>query len=44
MYYKFRIHLIEPLSITTLSSFLEQLDIKINAFYDIARDELKASR
>ena len=44
MHYKFRVHLIEPLSTTTLSSFLEQLDIKVNAFYNIARDELEANR
>ena len=40
MHFKFRIHLTEPSSTTTLSSFLEQLDAKANAFRDIARDEL----
>ena len=44
MHYKFRVHLTEPLPTTTLSSFLEQLDVKANAFYDIARDELGAGR
>lgn len=44
MHYKFRIHLTEPVSTTTLSNFLEQLDSKANSFYDIARDELGVSR
>ena len=40
MHFKFRVHLTEPSATTTLSSFLDQLDTKANAFYDIARDEL----
>ena len=40
MHFKFRVHLTEPTTATTLSSFLEQLDSKANAFCDIARDEL----
>ena len=44
MHFKFRVHLNEPTSNTTLSSFLDQLDSKANAFYDIARDELDAGR
>ena len=43
MHFKFRVHLTEPSATTTLSSFLDQLDTKANAFYDIARDELGSS-
>ena len=43
MHFKFCIHLTEPVANTTLSSFLEQLNSKANAFYDIAKDELGGS-
>ena len=44
MHFKFRVHLNEPTATTTLSNFLEQLDSKANAFYDIAKDELGPNR
>ena len=44
IHYKLRVHLTEPTTTTTLASFLEQLDSKTNAFYDIARDELGGGR
>ena len=44
MHFKFRIHLTEPTVITTLSSFLNQLNSKANAFYDIAKNELGGGR
>ena len=44
IYYKFHIHLTEFIASTILSSFLDQLDFKINAFYDIAKNELRGSR
>ena len=39
MHFKFRVHLAEPTTSTTLSSFLEQLGSQANALLDIARDD-----
>ena len=40
---KFRIHLDEPTTSTSMSAFMSMIDAKTNAFLDIAKDERRSS-
>ena len=44
MHYKFRIHFIKFIFNIFLFDFLDQLNSKINAFYDIVKNELNDNR